>query len=510
MVSSFCWSCLTQLRQTPRTILPSPTTVTVPRSAAFHTSAILNAPLMKKKSNSQDTGPKFRETRSMKPSKQKKRATERVRPPAPGERKALRKRIVLSNPNALEVQGMLELNSETMVDSRLRGSVLALPVPMIDQLRAVQAFKPTQGWSIFRRPGTVLRRETLEMGRFFDSISGEGEGKGSVVKRIITGPTKTGKTVHLLQAMAMAFTKEWLIVTIPEAQELVSGHTGYAPLSEEEPNLYVQNQATVALLSRTANANKKVLSKFQVSQQHPDLPAVKPGMTLEALANVGVQDHANAWPVFQALWTELTATSAAPGLEANFKPRPPMLVTVDGLGHWMQKSAYRNRNHELIHAHDLVFVRHFLNLLKPGIGKPTLPNGGALLYSTAGSNHPSIPAFEVAIKQVAARHAGVDPSSPEFPLPRAYSYPDPRIIESFNFPTPTAAKEGMLSVQEIGGLTKDEARGFLEYFALSGLLRETVTDEWASEKWTLSGGGVIGELEKLGKRVRVVSATATA
>lgn len=111
---------------------------------------------------------------------------------------------------------MQELTGETMVDSRLRGSVLALPVPMIDQLRAVQAFKTNQGWSIFRRPGTVLRRETLQMGRFFDNISGEGAKKGSVVKRIITGQRKTGKSVHLLQAMAMGFTKDWVVLTIPE------------------------------------------------------------------------------------------------------------------------------------------------------------------------------------------------------------------------------------------------------------------------------------------------------
>ncbi|KAL4968056.1 mitochondrial 37S ribosomal protein mS29 [Aspergillus stella-maris] len=502
MASSFCRGCLTQLRQTPRAILPSPTSI--PRGSLFHTSAALNAsPLMKKK-NTQSTGPKFRETSSAKI--KKKRPTERARPPAIGERKALRKRIVLSNPNALEVEGMLELTGETMVDSRLRGSVLALPVPMIDQLRAVQAFKPSQGWSIFRRPGTVLRRETLEMGRFFDNVSGEGAGKGIVDKKIITGPRRTGKTVHLLQAMAMGFTKGWVVVTVPEAQELVNGHTSYAPLSNEQLSLYVQNQATVALLQRTATANKKVLSKLRVSHKYPNMPAIKPGMTLEEVANVGIQDHANAWPVFQALWAELTAKSAESGLEKHFSPRPPMLVTVDNIGHWMQKSTYRNSKHELIHAHDLVFVRHFLDLLKPGKEQATLPNGGALLYSTSGSNFPAIHAFDVALKQVTARHAGVDPSSSEFPLSKPYSYPDERILEAFNFPKPTVANEGALTVQNIGGLTKDEARGFLEYFARSGLLRETVSDEWASEKWTLSGGGVIGELEKLGRRVRVPAA----
>lgn len=137
-----------------------------------------------------------------------------------GERKALRKRIVLSNPNALEIEGMQELSLETMVDSRLRGTVLGLPVPMIDQLRAVQAFKPKQGWSIFRRPGTVLRRDTIEMGRLFEQISGEGDAaqKGKVVKKIVTGMKGSGKTVHLLQAMAMGFLKKWAVVTIPDGK----------------------------------------------------------------------------------------------------------------------------------------------------------------------------------------------------------------------------------------------------------------------------------------------------
>lgn len=146
----------------------------------------------------------------------KKKPVDRPRPPPVGERKALRKRIVLSNPNALEVQGMQDLTEETMVDSRLRGTVLGLPLPLIDPLRAVQAFKPKQGWSIFRRPGTVVRRETVELGRQFDMISGEGEDKGKVVKKIVTGVRGAGKSVHLLQAMAMAFTKKWVVFTVPE------------------------------------------------------------------------------------------------------------------------------------------------------------------------------------------------------------------------------------------------------------------------------------------------------
>lgn len=72
---------------------------------------------------------------------------------------------------------------------------------------------------MFRRPGTVLRRESLEMGRLFERIS-DGPEKGITVKKIITGKRGTGKSVHLLQAMAMAFLKKWVVFTIPERRSI--------------------------------------------------------------------------------------------------------------------------------------------------------------------------------------------------------------------------------------------------------------------------------------------------
>ncbi|KAL2010071.1 hypothetical protein VTN00DRAFT_5878 [Thermoascus crustaceus] len=502
MVSSFCWSCLSRLRPTPRALLPPPPSAALRTAACFHTSTPRYANPTKKKANSVEVV-KYRQAKSAK--MKKKKTIERPRPPAVGERKALRKRIVLSNTNALEVQGMQDLSVENMVDRRLRGSVVGLPVPMLDQLRAVQAFKPTQGWSIFRRPGTVMRKETLEMARLFERIDTEGADKGKVFKRVITGMRGTGKSVHLLQAMAMGFLKKWVVITVPETQDLVIAHTAYAPLPDSQPTQYVQNNATADLLNRTVTANKEVLSGLHISQNHPALQSLlRPKMTLEDLARLGVQEPTISWPVFQALWSELTATSPAVN-EKQFKPRPPMVVTVDGLAHWMMDSKYRSAEFEPIHAHDLVFVKHFLSLLKPGGAQPSLPNGGLLLYSTSASNNPTVYTFNVALKQLEARQAGVDPSSPEFPQPEPYRPVDERVLKLFDGAKPTSPKEGALELQTLSGLTKDEARGFMEYFARSGILRERITEEWVGEKWSLAGGGVIGELEKLGRRVRTMA-----
>lgn len=223
-MASYCRGCLSRLRLSSplgavSSLTTTGTTTAGTQTGAFHTSTARYANPLKKKSNSIEVS-RFRQAKSAK-LKKKGPVVERSRPPPPGERKALRKRIVLSNPNALEVEGMPDLSPTTMVDGRLRGTVVGLPVPMLEQLRAVQAFKPKQGWSIFRRPGTVMRKESLELARLVEGISGDGaagdKDKGRVVKRVVTGVRGAGKSVHLLQAMAMAFLKNWVVFTIPES-----------------------------------------------------------------------------------------------------------------------------------------------------------------------------------------------------------------------------------------------------------------------------------------------------
>ena len=227
-------------------------------------------------------------------------------------------------------------------------------------------------------------------------------------------------------------------------------------------------------------------------------------MTLGELADIGIQDRAMAWDAFRALWAELTATAPAAGKESHFAPRPPILVTVDGLAHWMKNSEYRNPKHEVIHAHDLVFVRHFLSLLQSGSGKPALSNGGLLLYALSTSNRPTTYAFDVALKQIAARQAGMDPSAPEYPQPDPWSQADPRVLSLFSNTQSTDPNEPALELQTLGGLTRDETRGYMEYVARNGVLREKLSEDAIGEKWTLASGGIIGELEKLSKRVRRV------
>ncbi|EER25939.1 hypothetical protein CPC735_043830 [Coccidioides posadasii C735 delta SOWgp] len=495
MASSFCWGCLSKLRPSPKSLLP---VTAIPRAAAtapFHSTAFTYA-LPPKKSRSQDAGPKFREARS---ARVKKRSTA-IKPAreSPAERKAHTHRLVLSNANALEVTGLQDLSVENMVDAKLQGQVVGVPMSLIDNLRALQAFKTSQGWGMFRRPGTLMRRETLELASLMAEIREKEKGKAAA--KLVTGDRFAGKSVHLLQAMTMGLLDKWVVMSVPDARDLVNGTTAYAPLPGSNPTQYVQKNAAAQLLERIAQANKDVLSKLFISRQHSQLASVfHPNMSLLELATTGSQQAELAWPAFQALWSELTVTKPAEAAE-GFKPfalRPPVLITIDGISHWMQDTKYFNAEYEPIHAHDLTFVNHFLSLASsPAI---SMPNGGLVLYATSTSNNPAIHTFDLGIKQLSARCSGVNPTSSAFPLPGPYEKLDARVSSFFN-----EAKG--LGLVNLGGLSKDETRGLLEYYALSGIMRERITESLVAEKWGLSGGGVIGELERMGKRMRVMPA----
>lgn len=140
--------------------------------------------------------------------------------PLPGERKATRKRVVLINSNALVVEGMQDATTEFLVDVQSRGQVIGIPGHIVDQLRAVDAFKPTQSWSLFRRPATLIREETVQYAKLFEALS-EDE-KTWRVRRVLTGERGSGKTVMLLQAMTMAFLKNWVVINLPDGMTLVA------------------------------------------------------------------------------------------------------------------------------------------------------------------------------------------------------------------------------------------------------------------------------------------------
>lgn len=138
-----------------------------------------------------------------------------VRKPQPGERKAFRKRIQLSNNSALPVQGLGTLDAKNMAQDSSVGKVFAVPDPVVDHLRALEAFKTTQSWNLFRKPHVLLRKETVELMKKLELSAKEKK----ALKCVLTGSKLSGKSMTMLQAMAYALLNNWVVFHIPEGME---------------------------------------------------------------------------------------------------------------------------------------------------------------------------------------------------------------------------------------------------------------------------------------------------
>ncbi|KAI9644011.1 hypothetical protein NHQ30_007363 [Ciborinia camelliae] len=476
MASSGCWKCLSrpktsQLIQANHATLRLPVTAAA-ATAGFSTSAVMyKNPLGIKKA-----GPGAfaqNQARGGKTLKIKKKPppVRTGKPLAEGERKAMRKRIVLSNTNALEVEGMKDLGLDNVGSDALVGTVVGLSGSTVDSLRASEAFKITQGWSLFRKPAVLIREESVGCVELLE----EAEANKKALRLVIDGGRVSGKSLMLLHAMASAFVKGWIVLNIADTQELVNACTDYSPLPDTTPTLFSQNTYTASWLGRIGKANEAVLQKLQLSQEHSLPIPVQENISLLELCKLGALEPDHSWPIFQAFWKEITAAD-----------RPPILMSLDGLQWIMQNSLYRNANFELIHAHDLAVVNHFVQYLS---GEKSLPNGGAVIAATSRSHAPVSRSTDLAIVQQMGRQSEEEVTERD-PFEKKYDERADKALQN-------------VQVMWLNGLSKREARGLMEYWAQSGVLRQRVDEKLVTEKWALAGHGIVGELERGTLRMRI-------
>ncbi|KAF2149875.1 hypothetical protein K461DRAFT_35359 [Myriangium duriaei CBS 260.36] len=393
----------------------------------------------------------------------------------PAAIRAQRKRIVLSNPNALLVPGLQELTIENVLSSK-PGTILTLSNESIDALRAAEAFKHTQGWNLFRQPSTLVTEQTREVAELINGIEQEGETNRNVYREVVVGEKGAGKSVVALQTMAIALQQGWVVIHIPE--DLSQGQTTYIPTrSSSGSTLYTQPDYTASLLARISNANEPVLSTLTLSKSHSFPIPIQPNISLSRLCDLGSSDPSIAPSIFTALLSELTSPSS------ESHPRPPLLFSVDSIPHILRPSAYLDREARPIHAFDLALVDTFVSLLS---GKTSLPNGGIVQAVDTGSNRPPAAALDAHVRGKEATRALA-------PFMTPYSPPDERVL---------AALKGV-AVRTVSGVSRIEARGVMEYYARSGVMRGVVDETRVGEAWTLAGGGVMAELEASLTRLRV-------
>jgi small subunit ribosomal protein S29 len=136
--------------------------------------------------------------------------------PGPGDRKAQRKRVILRNDNALEVTSLHDVAKGTILNGKGVGQVRGIPYEIVDALRAVEAFKPTQGWGLFHRPAMLMRKQTLQVASLLKDVEESEQGQKKTIRRVLSGERLGGKSTLLLQGLTMAFLRGWVVINLPE------------------------------------------------------------------------------------------------------------------------------------------------------------------------------------------------------------------------------------------------------------------------------------------------------
>jgi hypothetical protein len=110
-------------------------------------------------------------------------------------------------------------SKENLAEEKYIGQMMALDGGLLDQLRDSRAFKTTQNWGLFRRPATLIRQETIKVARDMQDIEGA-NGANKIVKHLVIGERASGKSILVLQAMSMAYMKQWIVLNIPEGKSV--------------------------------------------------------------------------------------------------------------------------------------------------------------------------------------------------------------------------------------------------------------------------------------------------
>jgi small subunit ribosomal protein S29 len=266
----------------------------------------------------------------------------------------------------------------------------------------------------------------------------------------------------------------------------------YAPLPGTTPTLYSQPTYTANWLSQINKANP-LLQEMEVNLTH-NLPIpLQSNISLSRLCELGARDPDVAWPIFLAFWAELM-----------IEGRPPVLMSLDGLSNVMRESMYRAPDFSLVHAHDLAIVNHFVGYLS---GEKVLSNGGGVVAATSRSHAPTSKSMDLVLKQL-DQSARDEEITQKDPFEKRY---DARVEWALGVEEAAAEegeeiaeeKTGPVEVLKLKGLSKKEARGLMEYWAKSGVLRKRVDEAEVTEKWALAGNGVVAEIERGALRMRI-------
>ena len=193
---------------------------------------------------------------------------------------------------------------------------------------------------------------------------------------VISGPSGTGKSLGLLHIADFCRAQGWAVAFIPDAPAWVDTEQTIMESVRDKERMD-QNVLSAEWLSVFLKWNKELLANTMVNDGYNwDANAkgfTTDGMTLEGMAEVGIEDNRFACDMVGILLKQLVAISA----------ETPMLLAMDGYNSWL-KPQYDNFQDITLKPLDIdraSLVRHFAKLMLTA-NKGGLQRGGIVLVES--------------------------------------------------------------------------------------------------------------------------------
>jgi hypothetical protein len=464
----------------------------------------------------------------------------------------------VNNINAIEIKDLQDLTPENADGEdlgRLHPRMVGLQQATVDSIRALEGFKHTQSWSFFRRPATLVRRDTLRMANKIEQLDACGVIPRSKARTVAAPSTpraevdaaEDSNNAEIASAAKSDSTESELVNTNDEPSREVE--TG----SNEDGRAVVQEYYTVTPAApRTARwvlAGVKGTGKSVLQLQAMAL-ALQRGWILVHIPSghdltIGHTAYEPIQTADGVVYIQPTATAKMLSniLNANRQALMKLRVSKE---HRLPVPLKNNMTlAELVQLGagqaELawpIYKAFWAELCIPtdaksGIERPkvlfTMDGMDHAMQSKSGYldrlarpihahrlaliNHfMSMLSGETELPNggliLGATSGSNRPSVPTFDICLSNGIAR-KNLDSTGLWNPFIEHDKVVqkvmrdvNVWSVEGINRPETRGIIDYYAKSGMLRATVTEALVNEQWAISGRGIIGEIERATLRMR--------
>ncbi|ANB13048.1 mitochondrial 37S ribosomal protein RSM23 [Sugiyamaella lignohabitans] len=348
-----------------------------------------------------------------------------------------------------------EPGSKIMTANNIEPATLyQYPMRVRQQLSTLGSFKRDQKNELFKER-TTLVREAYSL-PILDLIKNGTTTDSSQNRICLLGDRGVGKSSLIAQAQAFALLRDYVVISVPNPEVLVSGKND--ALYNPSHGFFAQPMYVREWMKKIAKANKAVLKSIPVTRDLTKGSGAFQAHTAKAATSLYSfllegRRRRDAFVVMDEFFEELSSQTKA-----------PVLFTLDDVNVFTDRvfSANRDTDNTPIYHGKLQVPKYFLDFLS-GARKF---QSGVILTSTSGK----------------FRSNDTITSGLGLQQPLAYSH-----IERYD--NELASKFTGVKPLEVQRYTLEETKVALQFLSTSKVINNEVTDDYVNEQYIVSGNG---------------------